>query len=728
MKPAWTPAQYAETVEALNGFALQDAAEVERARALLLGPEGDVHGPLSDVLFAWLTLGQEDAAGLRAVDRLRVLASSPTSEVPAAERAVLEALSAAWCSLFEVREVHPDSGMELWDLLGGERLFVREKRATEQAVRHDVLLAWVLPAGGHFELVGAGFWVPRSHLGHLVPGFREALARARARGPGEDVRVHLRRLAGRLCAREIALAAEPRPVLNMDDEPYRPCTALFRVADVAEAARALEGHSRFTREDAHTFSWLDAAGRPELGEGLLVLGQVRLRPGELRLETNSSERLERGHTLLSGLLGPALRHVEDTVGEQAVTYADAGRPLLLRGEARVHLLEALRRYVERLADVPLPHLGHLSPRQAVHTPRGRAQVLLLLADAENHLARQPGGEAIDLGPVYAALGLMRGELPDLDAAFAGTVPEPREPVRLDASWLPPSKPAPKRRRGRLEPGPTVTPGAWFAFKLGPIPLEPKDVNAYVAFASDTLKSSIVFDARDAEGMAKLARKLTGRTVYCELALASPGRKHGFVPRPLPGELLLVRATLALAFAWGPSAEEVLPEHIGELLLAAADLWDAAPWTLWENEAALTATLSGAARGERELMLLGNGEEEYGVVLFDEPGAQAHMAQLARSERYEEASHVPCLALNYDAWPEFAAEAVEDATGLPLFPAPLRLTHAGPGMASAADVRLLTATARALCALSAEHLEAQGEAGTGPQRVAVHVKAPPPLLR
>jgi hypothetical protein len=87
--------------------------------------------------------------------------------------------------------------------------------------------------------------------------------------------------------------------------------------------------------------------------------------------------------------------------------------------------------------------------------------------------------------------------------------------------------------------------------------------------------------------------------------------------------------------------------------------------------------------------------------------------------------VPCLALNYDGWPEFAVEAVEDATGLPRLPAPMRLTRAGPGMADARDVRLLTATARALCLLGPEQREAEGEAGTGAERVAVHVRAPPP---
>jgi hypothetical protein len=271
----------------------------------------------------------------------------------------------------------------------------------------------------------------------------------------------------------------------------------------------------------------------------------------------------------------------------------------------------------------------------------------------------------------------------------------------------------------------VEPGAWFAFKLGPIPLEQGDVNAYVAFASDTLQNSVVFHTRDVEGVARLADRLSGSQVYCEPRLGRLGRKHGFVPRAQPGELQLVRATLALAFAWGPAADEVMPEHIGELLLAAVELWEAAPWERWDNAACLRAALSGALGGERELMVLGNGGEEFGFVLFDEAGGHGEMSALARSERYEAASLIPCLALNYDSWPEFAAEAVEEATGLPRLPAPLRLTREGPGLVDAGDVRLLTATARALRELGPERREGHGEAGAGAERVAVHVKAPPP---
>lgn len=722
MKP-WSPARYAQVVESLNDFALEDLTEVERARTVLVGPQGNVEDWLAECFLAWLTLGQEDAQGRRAVERFRE--AHPPSTLD--EAAVLDALSGAWCSLFEVRAVHGDGGLELLDLLSGERLSAREGLATSEAVRFDLLIAWVVPVAGHFELTGAGLWVPRSHLRGLVPELREALARARARAPGEDVHVHLRRLAGRLCAREVALDAQARPVLNMDGEPFRPSSARFRAADVAEAARALEAHPRFGRDDAHTFSWLDTEGRRELGPGLLLLGQVRLRPGEVVLETNSPERLERGKALLTEVLGPGLRHVEDTVGEQAETDSELEDvPASLDREARALLADAQQHHVEHLPDTPLPWLDGLSPREAVRTPQGRARVLVLLANLDNHLGWQPGGEAVELGPVYAALGLSRDEVPDLDAAFAGAGPEPREPVKLDASRLPPPPVELKARRprGRAPVGPALEPGTWFIFKLGPIPLEQGDVNAYVAFSSDTLRSQVCFDTRDTGGLAKVARELSGQPVSCEPELARLGRKHGFEARPMPEQLLLVRATLALAFAWGPAAEEVMPEHIGELLLAAVHLWEAAPWRHWENEVRLTATLSGAARGERELMLLGNGGQEFGFALFDEPGAHARMSRLARFERYEAASQVPCLALNYDGWPEFAAEAVEDATGLPRLPAPMRLTRAGPGMADARDVRVLTATARALCLLGPGHREAEAEVGTGAERVAVRVRAPP----
>lgn len=492
MKP-WSPARYAQVVEALNDFALEDLSEVERARALLVGKTAQVREWLAGLFLCWLALGQEDSRGRRALDRFRERHPAPSPE----ERAVLDALAAAWCSLFEVCRVLPGEGLELEDLLGGERLTVRGEHATsDEPPRDSLLIAWVLPVGEHLELAGAGLWVPSAYLPELVPELYEDLARARARATDESLHLHLRRLSGRLCARAVALHREAPP-----------------------------------------------------------------------------------------------------------------------------------------------------------------------------------------GPDEAPPG------PDSDAA------------------------------------PTAGPETWFAFKLGPIPLERGDVNAYAAIAPDSRKSSVVFATRDEDGLVKLARELPAEcAVSCEPRLAHLGHAHGFTSYPLPGDLLLVRATLALAFAWGPAAEAVLPEHLGALLLASARLWRAAPWTHWEHEAYLTATLSGAVRGQRELRVLGHGGEEFGFVLFDEPGAHARGSRRARDEV---ADQMPCLALQYDGWPEFAAEAVKDATGMPYLPSPLRLTWAGLVLTDAGDVRLLTATARALCQLGPEQREGSGEAGAGAERVVVHVKAPPP---
>lgn len=482
MKP-WSPARYAQVVEALNDFALEDLSEVERARALLVGKTAQVREWLAGLFLCWLALGQEDSRGRRALDRFREQLSAPSPE----DRAVLDALAAAWCSLFEVCRVLPGEGLELEDLLGGERLTVRGEHATSgEPPRGSLLIAWVLPVGEHFELADAGLWVPNAYLPELVPELREDLARARARATDESLRLHLRRLSGRLCARAVELHREG---------------------------------------------------------------------------------------------------------------------------------------------------------------------------------------------------------PDSDAA------------------------------------PTAAPETWFAFKLGPIPLERGDVNAYAAIAPDSRKSTVVFATRDEDGLVKLARELPmACEVSCEPRLAHLGHAHGFTSRPLPDDLLLVRATLALAFAWGPAAEAVLPEHLGALLLASARLWRAAPWNHWEHEANLTATLSGAVRGERELRVLGHGGEEFGFLLFDEPGAHARGSRRARDEV---ANQTPCLALQYDGWPEFAAEAVKDATGMPYLPSPLRLTWAGLVLTDADDVRLLTATARALSQLGPEQWEGSGEAGAGAERVAVHVQAPPP---
>ena len=67
--------------------------------------------------------------------------------------------------------------------------------------------------------------------------------------------------------------------------------------------------------------------------------------------------------------------------------------------------ELMNRYYTDWLEQSIPALGGLTPRQAVRTREGRAQVEVLLKGIENHAARGPVGAAPDVGRLRRELGL-----------------------------------------------------------------------------------------------------------------------------------------------------------------------------------------------------------------------------------------------------------------------------------------------------------------------------------
>jgi len=62
-------------------------------------------------------------------------------------------------------------------------------------------------------------------------------------------------------------------------------------------------------------------------------------------------------------------------------------------------------FYARWVDEPVPALGGKTPRQAIRSKAGRAQVDVLLKQIEHTESRQPGGPQVDLTSIRTELGL-----------------------------------------------------------------------------------------------------------------------------------------------------------------------------------------------------------------------------------------------------------------------------------------------------------------------------------
>lgn len=406
-------ASYQSAMHKLVKFATSDHSRTGQAVLRLAGPARELADWEQPLFFAYLGYGHADDDGDRAID---LLLREHRLGLTGGEVVALEALQAtAWPSLFEIQAVEVDVGLKLLDLVTGDALFVREKSGTHQAKKFDLLLGWIAQLGDHFELTGDPLNVPRGHREAVLRGLTRELRALRKRQPGTPDRVLLREaiVGGQIAMRKSVAEWRPPRMTTMDGEDVILCDALFDLTDVDAATARLAAHPDMDAFEG-AFSWVDRQERRALVDGPLLLGQITIERGRLRLETRSRERHERGKLLLQQLLHGVARHRVDAIKDFEVALSEAADRPEREPEREIpdedevqFVLPLLQQHVDAWIDEPIPLLKGKTPRQACKTKAGRAKVLALLRDHENHLQRQPGGDRIDFTRVYRELGLTR---------------------------------------------------------------------------------------------------------------------------------------------------------------------------------------------------------------------------------------------------------------------------------------------------------------------------------
>lgn len=372
--------------------------------------DGEVDEWEMAIAIAFVAYGHRDADGKRVVDRF---IATRGRLLPAGEVAALVAIQQAHASLFEVGEVQLGIGLQLHDLLTGEHLQVREVSATAQLKKWDVLFAWVMQSGDHQELTGACCSVPRIHLDRVRAALSEELEQARHEHPGISDRDLIGSLAWVTLVTLRAAFRETRmpQMRTTDDEALVFCKAHYSIRDF-DGVLARLGEIPNLERDEDGFTWLNRSGNQRMGPGPVTLGRIQIDKDALVLETMSKERNARGRSMLEGALGSMVVHRADSIQDPEVAieqHRSRGRPTkqdeVPEEVQRAVVGQYLRDYYARWLDDGIPALGGKSPRKAVRTKRGKAQVEELLRELENGLSRQVGGDAVDISALRRELGL-----------------------------------------------------------------------------------------------------------------------------------------------------------------------------------------------------------------------------------------------------------------------------------------------------------------------------------
>jgi len=264
-----------------------------------------------------------------------------------------------------------------------------------------------------------------------------------------------------------------------------------------------------------------------------------------------------------------------------------------------------------------------------------------------------------------------------------------------------------------------------AFRLGPIEFPEGDQLVYAALGNAGPVQP-VFARSDEEGLRDLVAAAGGEPVQCEPGLATAARSLGLRSGRLPPEALQFRASLAVALALGPEAGTIGARELGALVAAFARFWKARTWERFDSDLAVPVVVAARGRsGVHEASVLGGGGEQFGVALYPEAGSVARMTRLVDEDRLDEVQQIPSISVTFQDEPAYVVRAMEDAHGVPGFPTPLAVGGGEVKLASAADVRLLTAALDAFASMMPHRREGRGVAGDGSDRCEVTVAMPAP---
>ena len=102
--------------------------------------------------------------------------------------------------------------------------------------------------------------------------------------------------------------------------------------------------------------------------------------------------------------------------------------------------------------------------------------------------------------------------------------------------------------------------------------------------------------------------------------------------------------------------------------------------------------------------MGAGGMEYGVALYERPGA---LERIARSTDHRTAAREDALAVTLDDEPHFAIKAVRDAYGLKRLPIPIKMVRGRATAIDTQEVAILGGVLRLLAGVSPTHRNAGG---------------------
>lgn len=396
----------------------------EHAEAVFWGPYLEAFGQLEDddlgsmaesAFDFWFFFDHRPEGRSRIVEEFL----NGPADLREGERRYLEQATRTCMRLYEVVEARPGESLRLRDLTTFHEVRVRERLASQQLRKWDLLAARVMPAGasGQPEIDGGCYPLPRINREDLLAQMTKALKTFQQNVPGGDELGFYETLPPFFNQAWLQPLLEPKlpKLVTTDGDELLLTKAYFQVNDEEQVAHRLDSANELEREAGETvWNWYGQAGQDGTK---VVLGRFRLQGEHLTLETASAERAERGRALVERLVGDAARYrlASQQTPEQALAeLGPAGQeePELPPEAAAQAVEEYYQRHYRGWLDEAIPALDGKTPRQAARSAPLRPRILELLKDLENMYQRslEMGQHGFDPSWMWGELGL--SDLPE----------------------------------------------------------------------------------------------------------------------------------------------------------------------------------------------------------------------------------------------------------------------------------------------------------------------------
>ena len=333
--------------------------------------------------------------------------------LPPASRDWLQRLGERPLSLYEVREVRPDEGMKLADLLRPEEpsVWVNERSASRTLVRLDIFGTRLVRSDNGFVMSGAAYPFTRD----AALACRDEILRE-MKGVAWDSDLAREVVSCHITDQWLEGLIVKRPLPTLVDtstgEPIMLTTDHYRVNDwqALEALLAAQPDVEGDRKKG----WV----RFTPLEGEMRRSRVALNPkGNDKLEVFcrivklADEARQWLEELAGNFLSYQIREMVDPRSEKAMASAPATPKAEVPPEIAAQLIHNyMSNFYANWTEEIIPALGNKTPRQALKSKKGRREVIELLKSYEHGEARRvrdQGGKPFDFGFLWERLGLER---------------------------------------------------------------------------------------------------------------------------------------------------------------------------------------------------------------------------------------------------------------------------------------------------------------------------------